>query len=257
MKGFYISVKNDLLEPKHIQNMGESVWLYMWLLDKMTSVNDNGEGKILGNQPVTYALIQEELGIPERTYTRWVAKLKQFGYINTLRTPHGLCYVVNKASKTFSKSSAKSGVSKPKVIRHKVHSDTPNSVVSSAKLADVLLDNTKTIQDNNNNTNVLEPAVPVYGKPEINDLFSFWESTVGYKIESKVTANRRACSSLLKKHGLSKLQALVRGVAAAHQDKYAPGIADYSQLQQKTNELIAWGRKRQQGTVNSGKGIVL
>lgn len=159
MKGFSIYVKNDLLEPKHISQMDAAVWLYLWLLDKMTSINENGVGKVLGNTPVTSEMIQNELGLPDRTYRRWVARLRKYGYINTLRTPHGLIFTINKASKTF-KSSAKSGLpykpkspakydlSKPEVIGQNVHSDRPKVAKRSAKLAHVNKDNTKTIQDN-------------------------------------------------------------------------------------------------------------
>jgi hypothetical protein len=47
-------------------------------------------------------------------------------------------------------------------------------------------DNNKDKDKNNSNT-------------EINDIFSLWEETVGYKIESNQQKNRYACSNLLKK----------------------------------------------------------
>lgn len=192
MKGFGIYVKNDLLEAKHVANMEASVWLYLWLLDKMTSINENGVGRILGNQPVTYSQIYIELGISKRTYTRWVARLRKHGYINTTRTPHGLVFSVTKATKLF-KRSAKSGVSEQKVIRHKVHSDTPNVAPRYAKLAHLNKDKTITIQDN-----TMAPAK----KLQKNKTQSRSRKTNG-KIESGYQIARRKADELKRRQGLS------------------------------------------------------
>lgn len=100
MKGYYIEVTNNLLEPKHCQIMGDSVWLFMWLLDRMTSISEQGVGKVNGGIPIRYEDV-DDLGISERTYRRWVKILKDGGYINTKRTPYGLLITVNKAKKRF------------------------------------------------------------------------------------------------------------------------------------------------------------
>lgn len=112
MKGFGIYVQNDLLETKHIQNMGEAVWLYMWLLDKMTSVNENGIGKVLGGKPITHLDLFTDLGIHRNTYVLWVSRLRETGYISTIRTPRGLVITVNKAKK----GSTRNGTSQSKVM---------------------------------------------------------------------------------------------------------------------------------------------
>jgi DNA-binding Lrp family transcriptional regulator len=261
MKGFGIYVKNNLLEPKHIENMDAAVWLYLWLLDKMTSVNENGVGKVLGGQPITYSLINAELGLSERTYQRWVSKLRETGYIKTIRTPYGLVITVNKAEKIFSsKRTAKSGVSKklsvtPKVAEHSKR-DTPNMAERTAKSGaetDKYGGSNKTIQDNTiNNTNTTSvvadgsglPPLPSYGKPEISELFSYWAQACQFNIESRVQANRRAASNLFKKYGTEKMHQLIDGVALTHSDQYAPRISDFCALQQKLPDLIVWGRKK-------------
>jgi hypothetical protein len=253
MKGFGIYVKNNLLEPKHIENMDAAVWLYLWLLDKMTSVNENGIGKVLGGMPVSYTQIYAEMGLSERTYRRWLKKLRDTGYIQTLRTPYGLVITVNKAEKIFSKKrAAKCGTSKelrdtPNTA-HQSKRDMPNVAKRYAKSASspatngtsnkTIQDNTKTIQ----NTNVL--AAERRGKPEINEIFDYWAEQVGYNIESRVKQNRFACSNLLKKHGSDKLKQLIRGVALAQNTQYAPRISDFSQLQQKTHDLVVWGKQK-------------
>ncbi len=104
MKGFYIEITNNLLDPKHREAMKESVWLFMWFLDKMTSIDENGIGKVLGGKPIKYEDIKADLGISVRTYRRWTDQLKEKGYINVLRTPYGCVITVNKARKRFGRS---------------------------------------------------------------------------------------------------------------------------------------------------------
>ncbi len=101
MKGYYIEVTNNLLDAKHYKAMGDSVWLFMWLLDKITSINEKGIGKVLGGKPIKYQDLELELGISKRTYQYWIETLKAGEYINTIRTPYGLSISINKAKKKF------------------------------------------------------------------------------------------------------------------------------------------------------------
>jgi hypothetical protein len=91
----------------------KNVWLYMWFIDKITSVTEEEIGWVLGKKEITYPEIQKELGISLRTYRRWIDLLKTGGYINVTRTPHGLSITVNKAFKRFNR---KTDV--PKVAQH-------------------------------------------------------------------------------------------------------------------------------------------
>lgn len=172
LKGFGIYVKNDLLEPKHISNMGEAVWLYLWLLDKMTSINENGVGKVLGNKPVVYEQIELELGISLRTYRRWIAKLKEHGYIATLRTPRGLIITVHKAKKIFGNSRATNGTSLTKRSATNGTSDVHNVAHRVAKNGTSNKDNTNTIQlDNTSITNVIGGLSPAEYKKIVSKLY--------------------------------------------------------------------------------------
>lgn len=101
MKGFYIEITNKLLDPKHCKGIGESIWLFLWLLDKMTSISEEGVGKVLGGKPIKHEEVNKDLAVPIRTYRRWVKKLKDGEYINVIRTPAGLIMSVNKAKKRF------------------------------------------------------------------------------------------------------------------------------------------------------------
>jgi hypothetical protein len=72
--------------------MGQAVWLYMWLVDKMTSFSEEGIGKVLGGKPINYPEVKKELGISQDTYTRWIEKLAAYPYIEVTRTPYGIVF---------------------------------------------------------------------------------------------------------------------------------------------------------------------
>jgi hypothetical protein len=83
--------------------MGAAVWQFMWLIDKVTKIDEGGYGWVLGGKPINLSHIG-----PERTVSRNLQKLKNEGYIIIKRTPYGLIIKVTKAKKRF----ANSGVSK-------------------------------------------------------------------------------------------------------------------------------------------------
>lgn len=94
-----------------------------------------------------------------------------------------------------------------------------------------------------------------YGKPEINEMFEYWNKKLGYEVIAKKQSNRNACNNLLKKHGKERLAKLIDGVALAQSDQYAPRISDFSSLQAKLNELMVWGK--QKSTSFASKGVKL
>ena len=121
MKGFFIEVSNDLLDPKHCEQMGEAVWLFMWLLDKITAVASES-GKVLGGKPIKYKEVEADLGISRSTYNRWMKALKDGGYVKSIRTPYGSCIVVLKAKKRFSKKAT--DVPETKHVIRSIKTDT-------------------------------------------------------------------------------------------------------------------------------------
>lgn len=111
MKGFFIEISNGLLDPKHFHAMGGdrnigAVWLFMWFLDKITSVSEEGVGKVLGGKPIKYEDFKKDLNVSRATYKRWIVLLKNGGYINTVRTPQGLIFSINKAKKRFNQKTS-------------------------------------------------------------------------------------------------------------------------------------------------------
>ena len=59
---YYIPITNTLLEAKHIDSMGLSIWLFMWFIDRMTKIDGNGNGKVLGGRSEEHT---SELQSPE------------------------------------------------------------------------------------------------------------------------------------------------------------------------------------------------
>lgn len=100
---YYITISNGLLKDGHQKKMGACVWEFMWLLDKMTSCDENGVGKVLGGKPIKAREIADDLEIHETTVKKNLSKLKKEGYIKTLRTPYGVIITVLKAKKVFQK----------------------------------------------------------------------------------------------------------------------------------------------------------
>lgn len=149
MKGFGIYVKNDLLEPKHYWGMRESIWLYLWLLDKMTSVSENGIGKILGGKPIKDTDFSEDVGCSTKTYHRWLKVLVKGKYINKKRTPYGLILTVNKAKKVFGQK----GQIRPLSNREKGQKVTREGTVMSTLYAENVPSNkTRQLDKTYNNT---------------------------------------------------------------------------------------------------------
>jgi hypothetical protein len=73
-------IRGGLWEKKHSDAMGESVFLFGWLVLRQTTQR-NGTGLVLRGKPLTYADITADTGWPERTLHRWMARLQQAAYI--------------------------------------------------------------------------------------------------------------------------------------------------------------------------------
>lgn len=146
MKGFGIYVQNDLLEAKHYQNIGNSLWLYLWLLDKITSISEEGTGKVLGGSPVKFEKIIKDLPLSNKTYTRYIEILVKNGYIAALRTPYGYVFTVSKAKKIFGnqKEKCKVGVS---LKRERYVQLAPEICIVGVNKEDNTVDNTNTTSE--------------------------------------------------------------------------------------------------------------
>lgn len=138
---FYFPVYTGLLTPKHRERIGPAIWEFLWLVSKVTKeVQEEGEtlGIVLGGRPVKLAEIAAELGGSERTVKRNIARLKDEGYIETVRAPYGEIYKVRKSKKFVHKNrSAKNGTSEhrevPYLSERSATSGTSNKDIKDIK----------------------------------------------------------------------------------------------------------------------------
>lgn len=142
-------------------------------------------------------------------------------------------------------------------IYQSVYDEEPRVVKStnqSGKKAPIRVVKSTTIEEIENKervktiTNVIGDAPVVYGKSEINDLFSYWKLHLGYEISSKQQMNRNACNNLLKKYGKKGVEQLIVAASVSNSEAYAPTISDFIELQSKLNKLLAWGRQKKQSS---------
>lgn len=95
-----IGLQSGILDEKHMKQMGMAIWLYAWLIRKSTK-NQDGVSLVLGGKPIKHSDVVE-LNLTRRTYTRYLAVLQKYGYIEQpKRTPYGLIIRVTKGKKVF------------------------------------------------------------------------------------------------------------------------------------------------------------
>lgn len=257
MKGFFITIKNGLLDPKHIKAMqGDkgvgTVWLFLWLLDKMTIIDHEiGEGKVLGGKPISYEEIEKDLGISRRTYARWINILREGKYITTKRTPYGIIFIVHKAFKVFNqkaedkKRSATKGIS-PDVtdkahLKHPIRHISPPTQGTSNKTTQL----DKTVD----NTIAPEPGA---GKL-INDLIGLFEKVnPSFERLYPNKTERKALERMVKKHTHEKMKWVIEKLHVTNKVPYAPTITTPLQLERKLGNLIAFYQRKKAETENKG-----
>lgn len=100
---YYITVSNGLLTGEHRKNMGSSVWEFMWCIDKVTKIDEDGTGYVLGGKPIKLSDLAIQMGTSEKTASRNLTHLQDKGYLEMLRTPYGTVITVHKTKKIFNK----------------------------------------------------------------------------------------------------------------------------------------------------------
>lgn len=77
----WIGAKGGLVHEKHRRRMGESLWLFLWLLTRQTGINEAGEGIVLYGRPVPLRDIEGDTHFPIGTLHRWQHLLMDQDYI--------------------------------------------------------------------------------------------------------------------------------------------------------------------------------
>jgi hypothetical protein len=187
----------------------------------------------------------QEFGISEGQLRKLLKELTKYGLV--VRTKRQVTGKIEWITEVYESLELKSS-SQNSICTKSIHTKSIDSNSIHTKSADILSTDynqvlNKLNTDNKTFTNVNGLKAEIdYGNQDINLIFNFWEKIVGYPITSKKQANRNACNNLLKKYTSEQLQQLIRAVAYAHTQKYAPQISDIAGLQSKLNELLRWGK---------------
>ncbi len=151
---FYITVSNGLLTKEHRDKIGSSVWEFMWCIDKVTKVDDEGFGWVLGGKPIK---LEEINSACRDTVSRNLNKLQRQGYLRLIRTPYGISIRVAKAKKKFGRRLDDNVESKRlddnvESLRKNVESNKTVQYDNTSKMGnkDLLKENKKTMVWNKN-----------------------------------------------------------------------------------------------------------
>lgn len=235
MKGFYIEISNNLLDPKHCRQMGDAVWLFMWLIDRMTVIDyDEGKGKVLGGKPIKFDEVTGDLGISRSTYIRWMEVLRKGDYVETTRTPHGQCVTVMKAKKRFGRSVKNDTSDVPDMTHQMSENETCNKTVSVDS----------TVRQDKGAASRAEKLEMKYNPLGSEIIHAFCEFNPACKKHYGNKTQRGACDRLIEAHGFEKVIKVVGILPKTNPMPYVPTITTPYQLEEKWSALEAAMRKK-------------
>lgn len=247
--------------------MGAAVWLYMWCIDKVTKIDDEGWGWVLGGRPIKY---KEIVFLTRRSVLRYAATLKKEGYIISTRTPYGVIIKVAKAKKQFGREvpktvhlkkerSAKNGTREvPKTVHSGTKSGTSNKTVhlqgnrhSETKVSQIIHQKKKDMKWRSHNENEHSdqfekkinadtgepPVVEKKGKPA--QVFEIFKEVLGLApLNWKVNKTQwTAAGNLLEEHGLDSVRNALNFYKANKDEKYCPTVVSPNDLDTKWSKL--------------------
>lgn len=115
--------------------MGSSIWQYLWCIDKITKIDNNSVGWVLGGKPIKHMEISKLKS--RKTISENLNHLKKEGYLILIRTPYGLKIGVTKAKKRFNEKVTSNVTKRLHLVAEKV---TSNKTVSVDNINKTLLE---------------------------------------------------------------------------------------------------------------------
>ena len=231
-ENFWIGAKGGLLDRKHVNAMGDAVWLFLFLLRAQTGIDEWGEGIVNYGHPQTLETVSLDFGgVSKRTLQRWIAVLKRTGYIDTeSHSNHGL---------TFHIAKAKQKTRKPQAVRSEQRaSKTPASVKTPHADCVPSLENSirepRTEFQNSIRDSVKESLQAAENAPLAAPIpKGFIPKSLSYYNTESAAQNAASLSSLFRKTARElqpqenppyrERQRLLDGQSKTILDKYAPG----------------------------------
>lgn len=211
VKGYGIEITNNLLDPKHVKGIGVAIWEYMWLIDKMTSISENGVGLVLGGKPIKLEEIAEEIGKNKFTIRVNLERLKKAGYINLKRTPYGQIISVNKAKKRFGRVAGNTNSDAKRVEENtnsRVYETTNSALVKPPTLNQENTNSNKTVavdttvditKETGVASNGSHPKTPVQECHEFFDLSAEGLSEFSQRLAEKFGMEKQSTYAEVKK----------------------------------------------------------
>ena len=198
------------------------------------------------------------LGISASTVQKAKSKLEKLGYITCIRnTGRGKVYraVLDRQCEPDSQNLlirlAKSANQTSKICEHSNDIDKNIDLSTYVDKGDDVASETVNESNSQKVAQKAEPdSKPSYGNSDINGMFDYWQTQVGTPIISREKSNRRACYNLLrnKRIGEEKLRHAVEFVGEIKEDRFAPRISDFVDLQSKFNALCDYKNRRDEQT---------
>lgn len=238
MGGYYIQVKNGLLEDDHELRMGPAVWQYMWILDRVTKIDEDGTGWVLGGKPIQLDEIAKNCS--RDTVSRNLKRLQKEGYIGMTRTPYGLVISVMKAKKEFRRQSTK--MSNLSDESESTNLPNPDAKMSNLSGKNVESNKTKTV-DKYIKTVPKGPSGPEVA--EVIDLFRGINPHVSFGNKTE----RKAAEEMLAEHGMEKVKRAVQfALTQQEKDQYAPRVTTPHQMKTKWASISLYWRQKATNT---------
>lgn len=83
-----------------------------------------------------------------------------------------------------------------------------------------------------------------HGNSQINELMAYWEEKCGFPIKTKIQMNRFTCQRLIKSRGIDKIKSAIDVLPATFDDRYAPVIKNFKDLEDKWDALRIYCQRR-------------
>jgi DNA-binding Lrp family transcriptional regulator len=216
---FYITISNGLLQDEHRKKIGSAVWEFMWCIDKVTRIDEDGKGWVLGGKPIKLKEIADAMKVDEDTVSTNLTKLEKEGYISKLRTPYGIQIKVMNTKKRFGKNSDSGN-------RENSVSHRRNSVSNKT----IQLDSTVNTEDEHSSSSK--------EIPELIKLFEIINPACKRYYGNKT--QRKACEDLISTYGFERVEKVVsQALPKTNELDFFPTITTPLQLFEKWSALEA------------------
>lgn len=190
------------------------------------------------------AWLAKRLGRSERTARQAVTKLIEFGFVEDVGF-NGRFRTVRVAK------NCQGGKKLPVRVAKNCQSDWQKNATidKSIEQSKDTIDTKVSIEaeaSGRDDTTTVEKSVEKseHGNSQINELMSYWEEKCGFPIKTKVQMNRFTCQRLIKSRGVDKIKSAIDVLPATFDDRYAPVIKNFKDLEDKWDALRIYCQRR-------------